>query len=239
MYHEILYDLWMIKISILGAHVICSHWLLRRIWRDARTPAHLYKARWWYSNAIAWAVKAEGGPMIAHLSIKFSSPNLFCPDEVHLFYKGQGVILADLQGDPVEALRSGQVGGQANSHGRKAQGSLSFGKYPVKLVLGRKKMYCIGYTVKLKVEGLVLNLGICASTSSHFSTHCSVGYEGAGRKLIPNCFGSPPTIQMAKMANWDYSRGKDWSDWDCSREKDWPRPFFSPNFPSVAAALHH
>lgn len=107
LYHEILHNLWAIKITIRGVHDIWSYWLPRRVWRDARSPVGFDKAYQWISNVIAWAVLAEGWSLIAHPSLKFSALHLFCPDRVPLSYERQDVMLANLQRDIVETLRSG------------------------------------------------------------------------------------------------------------------------------------
>ena len=70
----------------------------RLLWRASCALRLIDKARKGVNKEVGRAIRQDLVPVISHLNIRVSMPELYRPDRVHLFDRGLDVFLEDLQG---------------------------------------------------------------------------------------------------------------------------------------------
>lgn len=78
------------------AHIVWSALLPRRVWRGARKPGAIDKARKEVNREVAEFCAGRGISRLCHDLIVFEVPALFRADGVHLSFLGNEIFLSDL-----------------------------------------------------------------------------------------------------------------------------------------------
>lgn len=93
---------------IPGTRILWSCMLPRRVWRSARSLVHVDRARRKLNVYMGRLAVMLGGFVIYHPKIRFSEPDLFWGEGVHLSVLGADIFLSDLQQGLEEAVWVGE-----------------------------------------------------------------------------------------------------------------------------------